>query len=248
MVRPYVLINVAATVDGKIDTIDRRGAAISSDADRQRVDALRASVDAVMVGSRTLLDEDPRLTVKSSSLRAERIARGEAENPAKVGVVSRPELLRADARFLTEGKARIILFCPRAHDSAAEPAPDQLGDDALAPSRQPGAQALTASPQPGVEIFRMGVGRVDLTAAMETLASLGIRRVLVEGGGTLNAELLRLGLVDEVQLFVAPRIFGGAAAPTLADGIGGLSVRLTLRNVEAHADSGVLLRYKVEPS
>jgi 2,5-diamino-6-(ribosylamino)-4(3H)-pyrimidinone 5'-phosphate reductase len=83
---------------------------------------------------------------------------------------------------------------------------------------------------------------------METLDALGIKRLLVEGGGTLNAELLRLGLVDEVQLFVAPRIFGGAPAPTLADGIGGLSVRLTLRNVEAHADSGVLLRYKVEPS
>ena len=63
MGRPYVLINVAATVDGKIDTLERRGAAISSDADRQRVDALRASVDAVMVGGRTLLDEDPRLKI-----------------------------------------------------------------------------------------------------------------------------------------------------------------------------------------
>jgi 2,5-diamino-6-(ribosylamino)-4(3H)-pyrimidinone 5'-phosphate reductase len=259
MGRPYVLINVAATVDGKIDTIERQGAAISSEADRQRVDALRASVDAVLVGGRTLLQEDPRLTVKSSALRAERLARGETENPAKVGVVSQPQRLRANGRFLAEGNARIILFCPLAHASAGGPTPDhaaadalaatpfQPANDALTASPQPGAQASTASLLPGVEIFRLGNGRVDLTAAMERLAALGMRRVLVEGGGTLNSELLRLGLVDEVQLFLAPRIFGGATAPTLADGDGGLSVHLALSSVEAQ-DNGVLLRYKVKPS
>src|SRR5256885_2076670 len=112
MGRPYVLINVAATVDGKIDTVERRGAKISSEADWQRVDALRASVDAVMVGGRTLLDEDPRLTVRSPELRADRIARGAPENPAKVGVLSQPGQLKKDSRFLKEGGARIILFCP----------------------------------------------------------------------------------------------------------------------------------------
>jgi 2,5-diamino-6-(ribosylamino)-4(3H)-pyrimidinone 5'-phosphate reductase len=83
---------------------------------------------------------------------------------------------------------------------------------------------------------------------MTRLGDLGMRRVLVEGGGTLNFELLRLRLVDEVQVFVAPRIFGGATAPTLADGVGGLSVGLTLTKVDTVADNGVLLRYKVEPS
>ena len=81
--RPYLLINVAATLDGKIDTVERRGAAISSERDRHRVDLLRASVDAVMVGGRTLLDEDPRLLVRSADLRADRLARGLPENPAK---------------------------------------------------------------------------------------------------------------------------------------------------------------------
>ena len=59
MQRPHVHINVAATADGKIDTFERRGAAISSPRDRDRVDGLRADSDAVMVGSRTLHDEDP---------------------------------------------------------------------------------------------------------------------------------------------------------------------------------------------
>jgi 2,5-diamino-6-(ribosylamino)-4(3H)-pyrimidinone 5'-phosphate reductase len=221
MGRPYVLLNVAATVDGKIDTVERRGAAISSDADWQRVDALRASVDAVMVGGRTLLDEDPRLTVRSPELRAERIARGVPGNPAKVGVVSQPGQLKKDSRFLKEGAARIILFCPTSTQF------DYLEK---------------------VEIFHIGEPRVDLRSALATLHDLGMNRVLVEGGGTLNFELLRLGLIDEVQVYVAPRIFGGATAPTLADGTGGLSLGLDLMSAETVADSGVLLRYKVKPS
>src|ERR1700716_1206995 len=112
VVRPYVIVNVAASVDGKIDTFERHGAAISSAADRARVDALRASVDAVMVGGHTVVAEDPRLTVKSAELRASRVGRGVPENPAKVGVVSHLDLLKPDGRFVTEGPARVIVFTP----------------------------------------------------------------------------------------------------------------------------------------
>jgi 2,5-diamino-6-(ribosylamino)-4(3H)-pyrimidinone 5'-phosphate reductase len=226
--RPYVLINVAATADGKIDTRERRGAAISSERDRERVDALRASVDAIMVGGRTLHDEDPRLTVKSSVLRRERLARGAPENPAKVGIASRLNL-RADSRFLSSGPARIILFTAR---DGADP-------------------ALTTA-NPAVEQYELGAnGRVDLDAALGKLHALGIRRLLVEGGGTLNFELLRHGLVDELQLFIAPLIFGGAQAPTLADGEGLLraaAIELGVASVEQWTDGGVLLRYMVVQS
>ena len=88
MDRPYVFINVAMTADGRIDTFARKGAAISSQRDRERVDHLRAESDAIMVGGRTLLDEDPKLTVKSETLRAARVARGLSPNPVKVCVVS----------------------------------------------------------------------------------------------------------------------------------------------------------------
>ena len=87
--RPYVLINVAATVDGKIDSVERRGAALSSERDRAHVDGLRASVDAVMVGGRTLLQEDPRLTVRSAELRAERATRPCQSNSTRVNGRSR---------------------------------------------------------------------------------------------------------------------------------------------------------------
>jgi 2,5-diamino-6-(ribosylamino)-4(3H)-pyrimidinone 5'-phosphate reductase len=224
--RPYVLINVAASLDGKIDTVERRGAAISSDRDRHRVDLLRASADAVMVGGRTLLAEDPRLLVRSADLRADRLARGLPENPAKVAVVSSLSL-KADARFLTTGPARIIVFT-----LAGRP------ETELAPLRQR-----------GVEVYALGDGRVDLVAALGKLAELGVQRVLVEGGGSLNFELLRLDLVDEVQVFVAPLIFGGATAPTLADGAGLVreqALPLCRAEVECWDDGGIVLRYKVE--
>jgi 2,5-diamino-6-(ribosylamino)-4(3H)-pyrimidinone 5'-phosphate reductase len=225
MSRPYVLINVAATVDGKIDTHERRGAAISSEADRERVDRLRASVDGVLVGGRTLHDEDPRLTVRSDALRAERRARGESEQPARIGVASRLAL-RPESRFLNGPPARIILFVPE-------------GCGGSAPQHE------------GVEVYETGQGRVDLVEALRRLARLGLRRVMVEGGGTLNFELLRLGLVDEVLLYLAPLLFGGASAPTLADGYG-LSrlqaIQLASPRVEPLADGGVLLRYMVRTS
>lgn len=66
--RPHVILNVAMTADGKTDMVYRKGASISSMEDLQRVDRLRAEIDAIMVGGRTLLDDDPRLTVKSEQL------------------------------------------------------------------------------------------------------------------------------------------------------------------------------------
>jgi 2,5-diamino-6-(ribosylamino)-4(3H)-pyrimidinone 5'-phosphate reductase len=226
--KPYVLINVAATVDGKIDTIERRGAVISGEADRERVQRLRASVDAIMVGTRTLVEEDPRLTVRSEALQAERVARGLAPNPTKVTLVRDVALLRADSRFVSDGPARIVVFVPRGTDTAR--APESVEVIAVGP---------------------VGAERVDLQLALRQLAQIGIRSMLVEGGGTLNFELLRLGLVDEVQLYLAPIIFGGASAPTPADGGGlprDLAIRLTRTHLEPQDDGGLVLRYKVEAS
>jgi 2,5-diamino-6-(ribosylamino)-4(3H)-pyrimidinone 5'-phosphate reductase len=223
--RPYVLINVAATLDGKIDTRDRRGAAISSAADRERVDRLRASVDGVIVGHRTLHDEDPRLTVKSEALIDERLSRNEPAQPARIGIASRLAL-RPDARFINGPVARVILFVPTGQDSQTRPGPP-------------------------VEVFELGRDRVDLAAAFATLSELGLRRVMVEGGGTLNFELLRLGLVDEIQLYLAPLIFGGALSPTLADGEGltrDAAICLGPPEVDVWPDGGLVLRYMVKPS
>jgi 2,5-diamino-6-(ribosylamino)-4(3H)-pyrimidinone 5'-phosphate reductase len=226
MNRPYVHLNVAATADGKIDTFERRGAAISSARDKQRVDELRSACDAVMVGARTLHDEDPRLTVKSEALRLGRQARSLPANPAKVGVASRLEL-KPDCRFLNDGPARILLF------TTSRTRPDQLD---MLRSR-------------GVQVHILPGEQPDLVEVLPVLKEEGIKRLLVEGGATLNAALLRLGLVDEITIYVAPLIFGGRTAPTLAAGLGlprDRAIPLKLIDAESWNDGGVLLHYQMQ--
>jgi 2,5-diamino-6-(ribosylamino)-4(3H)-pyrimidinone 5'-phosphate reductase len=226
MNRPFVLINVAATVDGKIDTVERRGAAISSARDKQRVDALRAAFDAVMVGGRTLHVEDPRLTVKSEALRMKRERKGLSPQPAKVGVASRLQL-SPGSRFLTDGPARILLFTTSQTD------PEQLN---MLQAREAHLYVLGGSPIDLVEVLRI------------LKEDEAIERLMVEGGATLNSELLRLGLVDEISVYVAPMIFGGDSAPTLAGGPGlprDRAMALKLIHSEQWDDGGILLHYQV---
>lgn len=226
--RPFVHINVAMTADGKIDTFERRGAGISSAQDKERVDRLRAEADAVMVGGRTLLDEDPKLTVKNESLRAARAARGLAPNPAKIGVVTNAGL-KPDANFLTAGPARVLLFTT-----------------AQTPQKQ--IEILQAA---GAQVFVHPGPRVGLEAMLQTLKLEGIEQVMVEGGGTLNFELLRGGLVDEIRVYVAPMIFGGAHAPTPADSLGvarGEAIPLELIEVNPWDDGGIVIHYRVKRS
>jgi 2,5-diamino-6-(ribosylamino)-4(3H)-pyrimidinone 5'-phosphate reductase len=225
MDRPFVFINVAMTADGKIDTFARRGAAISSAQDKARVDRLRADSDAVLVGGRTLLDEDPKLTVKSEALRAERAARGLPPNPMKVGVVTRADL-KSPSKFLQEGAARVVIFT----------------------SHQTSKEQLAVLRAQGAEVFVHATERVNLNLALATLKELGVQRLMVEGGATLNFELLRLGLVDEVAVYIAPLIFGGEQAPTLAAGSGlerSAAVPLKLLRVEPHEDGGLVLHYQI---
>lgn len=222
---PFTFINVAMTADGKIDTRERRGAMISSPLDKQRVDKLRASADAIMVGGHTVLGDDPKLTVRSQSLQNERIKKGLLPHPTKVAIVTNATI-RPDAQFLTAGPSRIIIFTT--HKTAQK--------------------QLDVLKKLGVEIFVHDGTQVDLQKALQTLYGLGIKRLLVEGGATLNFELIRQDLVDEIYTFIAPLIFGGKDAPTLAAGAGlerENAIHVKLLNVEKFAD-GILARYQVE--
>lgn len=230
--RPFVFINTAVTADGKIDTVDRQGAQISSKRDAERVDRLRAESEAVMVGGFTLLHEDPRLTVKSPVLRAERVKRGLPENPTKVGIASKipapgeGSTILSGGKFLNTGPARTVVFTTEQTDHSQV---ERLRDL-------------------GAEVLVMGERRVDLARALRHLYETGVRRLMVEGGGTLNAALLELGLVDEIHLYVAPLIFGGASAPTFAEGAGlsrDKAIPLRLLDATRLDDGGVILQYAV---
>jgi len=219
----YVILNIAMTADGKTDTTARQGALISSPFDMMRVERLRAESDAIMVGGHTLLGDDPRLVLKTKELQLERRASGKDENPMKVGIVTVADL-DPQCRFLNYGPAKITLFTT-----------DKTPEGKLAELRER-----------GVNVFITEGHRVDLNQAIARLEALGVKRLLVEGGGTLNEELIRLNLVDELNVYIAPMIFGGATAPTFASSKGFArenAKKLELESVQKYEDGGLVLRY-----
>ncbi|MGD0609912.1 MAG: 2,5-diamino-6-(ribosylamino)-4(3H)-pyrimidinone 5'-phosphate reductase [Anaerolineales bacterium] len=227
--RPHVIVNVAMSLDGKIDTAARQGAMISSPTDKARVDRLRAEADAILVGGRTLIHEDPKLTVKSAQLRAERKLNKQEENPVKVGVVSVADL-KLDGDFLTAGPARRWIYT----------------------TQRTSVEQIHSLEKAGAQVRVVGKEVVDLRLVMKSLQEEGIRKLMVEGGGTLIAEFFRLGLVDEVYTYLAPLIFGGANAPTLADGPGFSYARASHLELESakpiDGQGGILLHYFVQKS
>jgi 2,5-diamino-6-(ribosylamino)-4(3H)-pyrimidinone 5'-phosphate reductase len=144
-----------------------------------------------------------------------------------VGIVSMADL-ELDGRFLNDGPARRFIYTTK---------------------RTP-AEMITRLRRTGAEVFVLGKQVVDLHRVMRSLHTRGIRNLMVEGGGTLIAALFRLGLVDELTIYIAPRLLGGVSAPTMVDGSGFKPARapgLKLVSVEKYDDSGgVLLHYLVE--
>jgi len=221
---PFIFINCAMSLDGKISTVERKQVRISNDADMERVDGLRASADAVLVGMNTAVGDDPKLTVKSEKLRKERVKKGLPENPMKV-TMGRIDGLNPDSDFMGHGNGKIVLFASEDSDPAKV---KELKNRA--------------------EIFLMPGERPEPGKVVNVLASLGVKRLMIEGGGRTNFEFLKAGLVDELYVAVAPRIFGGDSAPTLADGDGfrqGKEVNLELIDEEKLGEV-LVLKYKVK--
>jgi len=218
----HVIVNAAMSVDGKLSTRHREQVAISGAEDFDRVDALRADSDAVMVGVGTVLADDPSLTVDDRERIDARTERGDPPQPARV---------IADSRLRTPTDAT-------AYDDAAETillASDTATDQALTEARTKGATVITA-----------GEDRVDLSVAFDQLDTHCIEQVMVEGGGELVFSLFEAGLVDELSVFVGSIVIGGRDAPTLSDGDGFTDrfPQLRLRDIE-RIDDGALLRYHV---
>ncbi len=218
--KPFVFINIASSVDGKISDENRRQIKISCEEDFRRVDRLRAESDAIMVGIGTVLADNPRLTVKSEELRRWRIKQGKPENPIRVVVDSRCRI-PLNAKVLNNDAKTIVAVSKLADKSKVE----ELKERA--------------------EVVCFGESRVDLVALMNYLYEIGIRKVMVEGGATLNYGLLREGLVDEIYVYYGNMIIGGAKAPTVVDGCSfSPPLELELISVEK-IGKGVLTRWRV---
>lgn len=220
--RPYVLLSVAMSVDGCIDDATDARLILSNDADLDRVDEVRAGSDAILVGAGTIRRDNPALLVRSSARRSARVARGLPASPARVTVTASGDLDPA-ARFFTAGEGARLIYVPDAEQDRIQ-----------------GQLAQTADAAAGIEVIGAG-DPLSIRAVLADLAGRGVRRLMVEGGGTVLAQFLAEGLADELDLVVAPVFVGDPAAPRLT-GSAGTGKRMHLAEARLIGDV-VLLRY-----
>jgi 5-amino-6-(5-phosphoribosylamino)uracil reductase len=180
------------SLDGYLDSATQERLVLSNEADLDRVDAVRAECDAILVGAATVRNDNPRLLVRKPELRHERVARGLTETPMKVTMTERAELDPC-SNFFTTGDSEKIVYCPTAAVPLAQ--------------RRLGAVATVVD----------GGARVEPRCLVEDLHARGVRRLLVEGGGRTHTQFLTSDLADELHLVVAPFFVGTSRARRFVD-------------------------------
>ncbi len=190
--RPYVVLNMVATADGRA-TVAGRAGPIGNQADRELFHQLRTRTDAVMAGAGTMRVEHYGRLVRDAELRAEREREGLRPDPLAVIVSGRLDLPLDDVPLLSDPESTVAVLT--AADAEIE-----------------GAQAT-------VHYLRAKGSSLDLEAMLGELRSEhGVRSILCEGGPTLNGALLAQGLVDELFLSLAPKLASGPSHLTIVEG------------------------------
>jgi diaminohydroxyphosphoribosylaminopyrimidine deaminase / 5-amino-6-(5-phosphoribosylamino)uracil reductase len=187
--RPLVTLKLAATLDGRLATAAGESQWITGPLARDRAHLLRASHDAVMVGSNTVLSDDPRLTCRLPGL--------DDQSPVRIVVDSRLRV-PLTARVVAEAGRVPTWFVTLRHGDRAR------------------REGFLSAGVELIEVPATGDHTIDLTAALAELGARGLTRVLVEGGATLAAVLLRANLVDRLAWFHAPALIGGDGVPAVA--------------------------------
>lgn len=179
--RPLVRLKLATSLDGRIATASGESKWITGPQARQAAHGLRGRHDAVMAGVGTVLEDDPELTCRIEGFRTAPLVRVVVDSHLRTPLLS---------KLVRGAKTHPLWILHR------------NGADKLR------AKALEGAGAKLIELPSASTG-VDLKAGMAALAAQGLTRVLVEGGGTLAAGLLRDGLVDRISWFHAPCVIGG---------------------------------------
>ncbi|MHA1619168.1 MAG: 2,5-diamino-6-(ribosylamino)-4(3H)-pyrimidinone 5'-phosphate reductase [Promethearchaeota archaeon] len=239
--RPWVLYNAAMSIDGKIATVGG-DTHFSDTIDWQEVHNIRSQVDAIMVGSGTVIADDPRLTIQTKNLLISKPSSKPTSKPISKPTskpiskpTTNPMRIVVDSRLQTPLDARVIDFEADQYSTLILTT-TQADQDRIKDFKAKGVE---------IEVYS-GANRVPLVEAMQKLYERGIHKILFEGGGTLAWSMLETGLIDELRLLIAPHLVGGSKATGLVMGDGfskvELSSRFTLTKIHSR-DSYVILQY-----
>jgi riboflavin-specific deaminase-like protein len=190
--RPFVAVTFAMTVDGKVTTRDHTGVDFTTREDKAHLIRQRALGDAVLIGHSTLKQDNVRLGIPREELRAKRIARGQTPYPLRVLVSNTGRIDPALNIFQTDFAPILIFSTTRMPRKTQE----QLREKAI--------------------LHLSDSGPLNLRWVLRQLrCNYRVKRIACEGGPVLFRSLLELELVDQLNLTIAPFLFGGSEAPTL---------------------------------
>ncbi len=187
--QPYVILKSAITLDGKIADASGKSKWITGTSSREKVQALRASVDAILVGTATALKDNPELTVKNS----------EVQNPVRIILDASLKLSLNLNIFKNQKLAPTILAVSKSQAKSSKIKKLQaLGIDLIFCAQEKN-------------------GRLDWSDLLDQLGKKGFAKLLVEGGAAINSSLMQQDLVDEYQVFIAAKIMGGRGLQVFQD-------------------------------
>ena len=218
---PYVVMKYAMTADGKIATKTGASRWITGEAAREFVQKMRHEYMGIMAGIGTVLADDPMLNV-------------------------RVEGKKSPARIICDSSLRIPI-----NSKICQTAREYKTIVACGVEKAYAGEKIDKMEQLGIQVVSLPDGnrKVDLKKLMDYLGGQGIDSILLEGGAELNDSALRAGIVKEVKVFMAPKIFGGAGAKSPVAGIGaetpGQAVVLKLEKISPIGED-VLMEYRVE--
>jgi 5-amino-6-(5-phosphoribosylamino)uracil reductase len=175
------------SIDGYIDGANESRLLLSNQQDFDRVDQVRAEVDAILVGATTIRNDDPRLQVRDPGRRRARVDRGLPEQPTKVTVTRGGRLDTSRRFFADDGSDKLVYSCSRVTGDLAR--------------RLSGVSEIVDAGDP-----------VRMAGLTSDLHDRGVRRLMVEGGAAIHTQFLAADLVDELQLVVAPFFVGEPGA------------------------------------
>ncbi|ETP72281.1 riboflavin biosynthesis protein RibD [Lachnospiraceae bacterium JC7] len=243
--RPYVRMKYAMTMDGKIATKTGRSRWITGEAAREEVHRMRHASMGIMAGIGTVLADDPLLNCRMEGGRS----------PVRIICDSRLRIPLESQIVKTAKKYRTIVACAIPELPEGEITKDKVSilTEKICALLEAGAEIINCEAENSAYDRDEYAGSphaklsgVDLWRLMVMLGERNIDSVLLEGGGSLNESALKAGIVNEIDAFVAPKIFGGdARSPVCGEGVTDPeeAYRFSLFSVEKIGDD-ILLRYR----
>ena len=214
----YVILNAAMSIDGKIST-RKNDSAISSKLDLVRVHKLRSTVDGIVIGISTVLEDDPMLNVRYSTTRK--------KNPTRIIIDSKARIPLNSRIIVSSNKIQTI----------------------IAVTHNASSRKIKEIQKRGAQVLVYGNGKVNLRNLFQQLEKMGLKKIIVEGGGEINWSVLKLGLVNELVVTISPVVIGGRDSKTFVEGKGNTNIydwiKMKLSNKIKQNKNEIVLFYKL---